>query len=226
MTSPTIPSSTATNPQTSSQTPKSATTTGFGDNFSTFLTLLTTQLKNQDPLSPMDSNQFTQQLVQFSQVEQSIKANDSLSKLVSMQATNQMVSAMPLVGRQVDYTGDTAALAGGKAQWSYTTPAGAAKVMLSVTDSNGKQVYAAEGQITAGKHDFTWDGTSTLGTPLPDGAYTLTVAVAKSDNTLTTAGVTATGKVSGVLLKDGAAQLDMGGGVTFGLDKVLAVRTS
>jgi flagellar basal-body rod modification protein FlgD len=225
MTSPTISSATATNPQTSTQTPKT-TTTGFGDNFNTFLTMLTTQLKNQDPLSPLDGNQFTEQLVQFSQVEQSIKGNDSLSKLVAMQSTNQMISATPLVGRQVEYSGDTTALAGGQAQWSYTMPSSVVSGKLTITDSDGNVVYSTDANPTAGKHAFAWDGTNVLGTPVPDGAYTLTVTANKSDNTLAAATVTTVGKVGAVFLKDGAAQLDMGSGISIGLDKVASVGSS
>src|ERR1700692_84650 len=75
--------------------------TEIASNFTTFLQLLTTQLQNQDPLSPMDTNQFTQQLVQFASVEQQMKSNDSLSTLVSLQQTAQTTSALALVGATV-----------------------------------------------------------------------------------------------------------------------------
>src|SRR5918911_3460789 len=101
------------------QTPKQK-TTGLGENFDTFLKLLTTQIKNQDPLQPLDSNQFTQQLVQFSQVEQAINTNDKLSSLVTLQSTNQMVNSLSLVDRTIEFTGDTAPLSNGQAKWSYT----------------------------------------------------------------------------------------------------------
>src|ERR1700742_3426884 len=76
-------------------------------NFQTSLQLLTTKLKNQDPLSPLDTNQFTQQLVQFAQVEQQLKSNDQLSSLVSMEQTAQQTTALAYVGATVVVDGAT-----------------------------------------------------------------------------------------------------------------------
>ena len=73
-------------------------------NFQTFLTLLTTQLKNQNPLDPLDTNQFTSQLVQFARVEQQLKSNDQLSSLVSLQQTAQNTAALEFVGQKVGVT--------------------------------------------------------------------------------------------------------------------------
>src|SRR3954463_10382278 len=91
-------------------------------NFQTFLTLLTTQLKNQNPLDPLDTNQFTAQLVQFAQVEQQLKQNDQLAALVSLQQTAQNTAALEFVGQKVGVTGNTAALSGGKAAWNLDVP--------------------------------------------------------------------------------------------------------
>src|SRR3954469_24753121 len=95
----------------SSSTTGSATTTGLANNFQTFLTLLTTQLQNQNPLDPLDTNQFTQQLVQFAQVEQQLKSNDQLSSLVALQKTAQSSQALNFVGKTAVVDGTTAALA-------------------------------------------------------------------------------------------------------------------
>src|SRR6478735_7639202 len=78
-------------------------------NFQTFLTLLTTQLKNQNPLDPLDTNQFTQQLVQFAQVEQQLKQNEQLTTLVSLEKTASATQALGFVGRTVSVDGSTAA---------------------------------------------------------------------------------------------------------------------
>src|SRR5690349_19405252 len=108
---PTISSiSSASATTTSSTTSGAAAKTGFGSNFDTFLKLLTTQLKAQDPTSPLDTNQFTQQLVQFAQVEQSINTNDKLSSLVAMQTSNQAISALPLVGKTVQFNSNSTVL--------------------------------------------------------------------------------------------------------------------
>src|SRR3954451_9401147 len=92
---------------------------GIASNFTAFLQLLTTQLKNQNPLEPLDTNQFTQQLVQFAQVEQQITMNSSLSTLISLQKATQTSAALGFLGSTVRVEGDTARLAGGSAAWSY-----------------------------------------------------------------------------------------------------------
>src|SRR5713101_4768045 len=91
--------------------------TMIASNFTTFLQLLTTQLKNQNPLDPLDTNQFTQQLVQFAQVEQQMKSNDQLSTLVSLEKTAQATTALAYVGSTVVVDGSTAPLANGRATW-------------------------------------------------------------------------------------------------------------
>src|SRR5579872_4398386 len=88
-------------------------------NFSTFLTLLTTQLKNQDPTSPMDSNQFTQQLVEFSQVEQQINTNSNLNTLITQGQTQIGAYATSYLGKTVSVTNGNAALSNGSATWTY-----------------------------------------------------------------------------------------------------------
>src|SRR5690349_4573825 len=120
------------------------------NNFSTFLTLLTTQLKNQDPTSPMDSNQFTQQLVQFSQVEQQINTNSNLSTLISQGQTQIGAYATSYLGKGVSITNGNASLSGGKATWNYSLDAAATANKLTVTDANGKIVYTADGEKAAG----------------------------------------------------------------------------
>lgn len=153
-------------------------------NFDTFLTLLTTQLKNQDPMSPMDSAQFTQQLVQFSQVEQQIAGNDNLKTLIGQGKTQTSSYAVSYLGKAVGITDGTASLSGGAANWAYTVEAPAANTQLTVTDANGKVVYTAPGDTAAGAHVFKWDGKSANGTELPDGTYKLTVTAktAESEN--------------------------------------------
>jgi flagellar basal-body rod modification protein FlgD len=118
MTTTTVPSS-ATTPSTTSATASSTTLGNIAGNFDTFLTLLTTQLQHQDPLSPLDTNQFTQQLVQFASVEQQINMNTSLSTLISLQQTEQATAALGFIGATVVVGGNTAQLANGQATWNY-----------------------------------------------------------------------------------------------------------
>src|SRR5690348_563658 len=142
-------------------------------NFTTFLQLLTTQLKNQDPLSPLDTNQFTQQLVEFAQVEQQMKSNDQLSSLVSLEKSAQATTALAYVGATVVVDGSTAQLTNGTANWSLnvTKPSTAT---ITIKDSAGQNVYTGTVAVNPGTQNFTWNGRGNDGRLWPDGAYTLT----------------------------------------------------
>src|SRR5262245_9520354 len=109
-------------------------------NFSTFLQLLTTQLKNQNPLDPLDTNQFTQQLVQFAQVEQQMKQNEQLATIVSLEKAAQSTTALAYVGQTVAVDGSTARLSEGHAAWSFsaTRPASAT---FSIKSPTGELAY-------------------------------------------------------------------------------------
>lgn len=192
-------------------------------NFDTFLTLLTTQLKNQDPLQPMDSAQFTQQLVQYSGVEQSIYANKNLETLIALQTQGTMSSAVSYMGRDVTATSDDAMLADGKANWTYTLPRDAANVSLTVTDSTGKAVYTGTGPKTAGTNTVIWDGKTSAGGTAPPGIYTLTVGATDAAGEMMTAPVSLTGRVLGVDTVDGQVLLNVGG-VRLKLSEVTSVR--
>src|SRR5712675_3738500 len=98
------------------------TTPGIADNFQTFLTLLTTQLQNQNPLDPLDTNQFTQQLVQFAGVEQQLKSNDQLSTLVSLQKPAQSTQALTFVGKTAVVDGSTTNLVNSATSWNLSVP--------------------------------------------------------------------------------------------------------
>ena len=162
ITSTPVPASTA-SASNSSSTSNALNNTEIASNFTEFLQLLTTQLKNQDPLSPLDTNQFTQQLVSFSQVEQAIDTNKNLQTLIALQNASQTVSALPLVGRTIEYADGTAPLANGQASFSYTLPSNAAAATLAVVDANGKTVFTRTAETAAGRHGFTWDGTTSAG---------------------------------------------------------------
>lgn len=142
-------------------------------NFTQFLQLLTTQLKNQDPLSPMDTNQFTQQLVEFSQVEQQMKTNTSLSTLVSMQQAAQSTEALALVGATVVVNGATAQLANGAANWTLNASK-PATATITIADSTGQNAFTGTFGVSSGTQTFTWDGHGNDGRLWPAGSYTLT----------------------------------------------------
>jgi flagellar basal-body rod modification protein FlgD len=169
----TTPVSSTVASSTSTTAAAGANSTEIASNFTTFLQLLTTQLQNQDPLSPMDTNQFTQQLVQFASVEQQMKSNDSLSTLVSLQQTAQTTSALALVGATVVVNGATSSLANGQANWTLnaTQPATAT---VTIADSTGRAAYTGTFTVNSGDQTFTWNGQGNDGTIWPPGNYTLT----------------------------------------------------
>lgn len=145
-------------------------------NFDTFLSLLTTQMKNQDPLSPMDSTEFTNQLVNMSGVEQQLLTNDLLQSLVNT-AGRGIADAVSLIGKEVRAVSDDAAIQKGEATWTYKQDRDAASVKVEVLDANGKVVHAENiDDIDAGEHSFTWNGKDLTGKQLSDGGiYTLRV---------------------------------------------------
>jgi len=179
-------------------------------NFDTFLTLLTTQLQNQDPLQPMDSNQFTQQLVQFSQVEQQINSNKNLESLIALTKSQTATNAVSYLGKTLTLTDGTAAVIGGQAQWTYTVPNTAATTKLVITDSQGHPVYATTGATDRGSHVFAWDGKNSMGTQVPDGTYKLTVVETAADGTAINSSITSQGTIGEVDLAGNEPTLIIG----------------
>jgi flagellar basal-body rod modification protein FlgD len=191
-------------------------------NFSTFLTLLTTQLKNQDPTSPMDSNQFTQQLVMYSQVEQQISTNDNLKTLISQGTSNAASMTTGYLGKKVSITNGNASLTNGSATWTYNLKTAAATNQLLISDANGKAVYTGTGQTSAGNSSFTWDGKDNNGNQLPDGTYKLTVTAADTSGNNITSTVASAGTVTQIDMTGATPQLIVGN-MEVGLGDIAAV---
>jgi flagellar basal-body rod modification protein FlgD len=211
-------------PATSNSTatiPDSA-TKQLSSNFSTFLTLLTTQLKNQDPTSPMDSNAFTQQLVMYSQVEQQIDTNDSLKTLISQGTSNAATMAASYLGKKVSVTNGVSSLSGGSATWTYNLAGNTANTLLTVTNSQGKTVYTTTGETKAGNNTLTWDGKDNNGNQLADGAYKLTVTAADSAGNEVSSSVASAGIVSQIDMTGATPQLIVGN-MEIGLGDIAAV---
>ena len=145
------------------------------ENFDAFLLLLTTQLKNQSPLDPMDTNQFTQQLVQFASVEQQLKSNDTLNALLTSSRGSAVSTAASFVGMQVTADGTSARLADGKAEWMIN-PARNAQANVVILDSKGSLVATSTQAVPAGEQKFVWDGTTSTGTTAPPGDYTIQIS--------------------------------------------------
>jgi flagellar basal-body rod modification protein FlgD len=193
-------------------------------NFDTFLQLLTTQLQNQDPMSPMDSNQFTQELVEFSGVEQQINTNSDLETLIGQGTSAAGSTAVSYLGKTVTVTNGNAALQDGSADWTYALATDAASSTLTVTNSTGQTVLTQAGETGSGQHDFSWNGEDANGDQLPDGVYTLSVNASASDGSAVTAAVASTGTVDEVNMT-GTTPLLMIGPMGVPISSISAVGT-
>lgn len=171
---------------------------GLSTDYTMFLKLLTTQMQNQDPLDPMDTSEYTQQLVQYSQVEQAIQQNASLQDIVSQLSAQQMSQASSFIGKEARFDSAIAGLGSDPATWTYYVDGTPASITATVTDSSGKVVHTATlDPETQGR--FEWDGTQSDGTRAADGAYTLSVtATAASGDPLDTT-INSVAKVSDVV---------------------------
>ncbi len=193
------------------------------ETFDTFLALLTTQLQNQDPLDPMTSEEFTQQLIQFAGVEQSINTNKKLDRLVQLQTSNQLNSAVSFIGKVVEVVHDQLLLKDGAAKISYRLDRNAAQTIIGIIDQNGRAVRTVQGETAAGRHKFEWDGRDSDGAQLPDGVYGFSVVATDDDEQTIDTVAASFGRVTGVEIVDNASRLNIGElGVPF--DAVFAVR--
>jgi flagellar basal-body rod modification protein FlgD len=215
-TTPTTTPTTATTGASTTATNANGTTTSsdafnqLSGNFQTFLTLLTTQLKNQDPTSPMDSNEFTQQLVEYSQVEQQINTNTNLQTLISQGSSNASAMTVGYLGKNVSVTNGNASLTNGTAAWTYNLGTASASTTLSVTNSAGTVVYTGAGSVTAGNNSFNWNGQDNNGNQLADGTYKLSVTATDSSGNAITTSVASAGTVSQIDMTSGTPMLVVG----------------
>lgn len=191
----------------------------------TFLTLLTTQLQYQDPLDPMDAAEYTNQLVQYSNVEQAIQTNSKLDNLLNLSIYNLGVQATSYVGKTIQAISDVMPLDEGVSKATYTLSKNVSECTVVVKDMEDKVVYTAKGETSSGAHDFIWNGKNINGEQLPDGAYKIEVLTNVPEGE-TTASVTTTvfGRVTGVASDDSGIYLGLGDAMTTTLDYVVTSR--
>lgn len=179
-------------------------------NLDNFLTILTTQLQHQDPLSPMDTHEFTNQLVLFTGVEQQVKQNANLEEMITLQKNNVALGAVSYVGKAVDAAGNDFMLQDGAAELSYYMPGAAKTANLKIFDSVGKMVRQETADTTTGLHEFTWDGRDSAGNTLPDGQYRFEVTAVDAADEPLTVNHGFRGTVTGVEFDNGYAILSIG----------------
>mgnify|MGYP003576142606 FL=1 len=192
------------------------------DTYNNFLLLLTKQLQNQDPLNPMDTAQFTQQLVGFSQVEQQIASNKSLERLISLQSSTNAFNAVSFLGNEVAVDSDLVSLKDGKAKFQYDIEHSAGQAVLSVYDSRGQIVLVQEANKGVGSYNVDWNGKDAFGNQLPDGQYRVAVSYNDQQGKTYPSKITSFGVVDSTEITDGEVKLFVGP-VGFPIDKVLKV---
>jgi flagellar basal-body rod modification protein FlgD len=211
---------TATNPTTmgTEAANKAATSRqSMAANFDQFLLLLTTQLQNQNPLEPLDTNQFTQQLVQFASVEQQIQTNQTLSALLSLSDSGKVGNAVNFIGAKVVAEGAATLFDGTTAEWNITTTSPASRAIVEVRDVNGTLIATNEIALTGTENKYTWNGVTSGGSKAEQGVYSLTVKAFDQQGKAVNASTDIMGTVDGVdlsgdepLLKIGDIYVPMG----------------
>jgi flagellar basal-body rod modification protein FlgD len=211
-----VVSGTTTVPKSSSSTSSASATNALASqqiagNFQSFLQLLTTQLQNQNPLDPLDTNQFTQQLVEFAGVQQQLNTNDSLATLVSLQQTAQSTQALGFVGKTAVVDGSTATMTNSSATWDLSVPKDS-NVSISITNSTGQTVFSGSYTVTAGNNQpFVWNGQGNDGTQWPDGQYKMTATGADTSGNSVAISTQIQGVVSSVDLTQSPPLLSING---------------
>ena len=218
-----LPNSATVGSKDASNTSTEAATKSLADNFDTFLSLLTTQLKNQDPLDPLDANQFTEQLVQFANVEQAIHTNKKLDQLIALQSSSQLNAAVAYLGHEVKVSGDLFALQNSVANLEYDLPSNASQAVLTIVNSAGLPIRTVPADSAAGVHQYVWDGRDNNGAQMPDGIYRFVLTAAGGSGEAIQATTSMLGRVTGVKSIDQEMMLSIGP-LDVPFDNVLAVR--
>lgn len=196
--------------------------TRLGGDLNTFLTLLTTQLQNQDPTSPLDTNQMTNQLVQFASVEQQIAMNQNLGSLLSLQQSAQLTAAAPMIGRRIEVTSDHVALQNGSAEIRLPAAGTATTAEITVMDANGRTIRTQSVPLGSTATSWTWDGKNQTGTRQNDGSYSVAVAGRTANGEAATVSYAVRGTLTGAERTDSGLTLNMGA-VSLGFDRLRSI---
>jgi flagellar basal-body rod modification protein FlgD len=179
-------------------------------NLDNFLTILTTQLQFQDPLSPLDTHEFTNQLVLFSSVEQQVQQNKKLESLVTLQQNSVALGSVDYIGKVIETNGNTTQLEDSTAKTTYFLPKNALTARLNISNASGDVILTRDIPTTAGIHTFLWDGLNGQGIQQPDGPYTFSITAKDTSDDLISQDQTVFGTVTGVQFENGNSILQMG----------------
>jgi flagellar basal-body rod modification protein FlgD len=189
-----------------------------------FLTLLTSQLKAQDPLNPMDATGFTAQLAQFSSLEQLTNMNTSMTSMLSSQYALQNTMATGFIGKKVSYDGSSIALANGQSTLNYHLDSAAASVKISIYDSSGKLVRTDSlANQASGSGTYNWNGRDNNGSVLADGTYNYTVTATDSTGATVTATPLTSGTVTGIVYDSTGTHLTLDNGTSIQFGDIQAI---
>lgn len=190
-----------------------------------FLNILLTQLKNQNPLDPMDTKEFTGQLAQFSALEQQINTNVKLDSLLESINTSASSSAFTYIGKEADVATPMTAYQDGAADWTYTLPSDAKKVTFKVVDSSGNVLsQATQDDLDAGSYGFKVSASDFSPPPADGSVLTLKIEATDSDNKPITSTITTTVLIDGVETGEDGVDL-RAGGLLFGMGDISKIRT-
>ena len=199
--------------------------TGLGEDLNTFLTMLTTQLKNQDPTNPMDTHQMTAQLVDFANVEQQIAQNQNLEDLVRLQSNNAEFGALNYIGRSIQIEGNETYVTPKGTTWGYQIDRAAASVDLHVMNAKGRSVYSETGNLTNSiRHQFSWDAKDGKGNILEPGNYSLMVIAKDVSGKAIDSTVDSIGLVSGIKSNTTGPSLLLGKDIEVALSEIMKIK--
>lgn len=188
-----------------------------------FLKLLTTQLKNQDPLDPMDNAEMTNQLVQFANVEQQITQNQNLEQMITLLNAQSAATSVAYIGKDIQYTDSTTTYAGNPVTFGYTPANSAATLSIQVVDADGQTVRSLDGQTSAQRHTVVWDGLDDDGNEVADGQYTFVAVAKNADGKAIKVDVDITGRATGAAM-DNTGSYILVGDLAVDVTKIVAVK--
>lgn len=202
------------NPALYNNQPDTTTTEGarksLANDFDNFLTLLTTQMQNQDPLSPMESTEFTNQLVQFASVEQQLAQTEELEGQTDILRATRSNTALDYIGNNVEIKGRQFNFEGREVNFTVDMPEASREANVFILDANGRAVFQHTGPLTQGSRVFNWDGTTLDGREAEPGTYTVEVQATNEDGDQISAETFVPGRVDGVQTVNGGTELIIG----------------